>query len=101
MQKLKVNHGLIKPVKKGETSSFKRRQCIAKIKLMLVEMPNASRNYKKEINKQHKLYFKDFANKLRNMKSKNPKVYWEIIKESRGDKDKEVNTINTNTFLNI
>ena len=26
---------------------------------------NASRNYKKEINKQHKLYFKDFANKLK------------------------------------
>ena len=37
MQKLKVNHGLIKPVKKGETSSFKPMQCIAKIKLMLVE----------------------------------------------------------------
>ena len=26
-----------------------------------------SSNYKKEINKQHKLYFRDFANKLRNM----------------------------------
>ena len=38
---------------------------------------NVSRNYKKEINKQHKLYFKNFATKLRNMKSKkNPKDYW-------------------------
>ena len=48
----------------------------------------ASRNYKKEINKQHKLYFKDFVNKLRNMKSKNPKDYWKIINESKGDKGK-------------
>ena len=60
---------------------------------------HANRNYKKEINKQHKLYFKDFANKFRNMKSKNPKDYWKIINESRGDKDKEINTINTNTFF--
>ena len=59
---------------------------------------NASGNYKKEINKQHKLYFKDFANKLRNMKSKNPKDYWKIISESKGDKGKEINTVNTKTF---
>ena len=65
---------------KRENSTFKPRQCTVKIKLMLIEMPNIMQvgTIKKKINKQHKLYIRDFAKKLRNIKSKT------IINESRG-----------------
>ena len=33
------------------------------------------------------------------MKGKNPKDYWKIINESKGDKGKEINTVNTKTFF--
>ena len=76
-----VNHGLIKPVKKREDSSFKPRQCTVKIKLMLIEIPNIMQvgTIKKEINKQHQLYFRDSANKLRNMKVRIPRTTGKLL----------------------
>ena len=36
----RINHGLIKPVNKGEDITIKPRQFTVKIKLMLIEMSN-------------------------------------------------------------
>ena len=42
----------------------------------------ASKDYKKEINKQFKKYQSNLNHKLRNLKSKDPKMYWKIINGS-------------------
>jgi hypothetical protein len=44
----------------------------------------ASKTYKTEIKKQYKLYHKKLHQKIRNLKSSNPKEYWAIINNAEG-----------------
>ena len=39
-----------------------------------------SKAYRKEINKQYNAYRNDFISKLRNLKTKDPKSYWSLLK---------------------
>ena len=39
----------------------------------------ASRNYKKEVNKSHKAFIKNQSKKLINLRSQDPKEYWNLL----------------------
>jgi hypothetical protein len=60
---------------------------------------NASRAYKKELNKCHNEYKKQFVKRLRGLKSSNPKEYWNILKGSE-DSSRTMSQISTDIFYN-
>ena len=45
----------------------------------LISMQNASRAFKKKINKSFREYKSDLSKKIRNLKSSNPKEYWNLL----------------------
>ena len=46
----------------------------------------ASRNYKKEVNKQFRKYHSDLVKKIRGLKSSDPKTYWKTINGSNPER---------------
>ena len=51
----------------------------------------ASKCYKQKINWEYKKYHDNLIVKLRNLKSSNPKEYWDIIKDGEQGNNKEGN----------
>ena len=65
-------------------------------------MTARSQSYKASLNKAFNKYQKDMQNKMRNPKSTDQKVYWQIINESADDHTrKEVKKYQCRYFLNI
>jgi hypothetical protein len=58
----------------------------------------ASKQYKKTLLTAHNKFHKNLHQKLRNLKSQNPKDYWSIINKACDAKEK-IGRISTNTFL--
>ena len=50
-------------------------------------MSSAGRLYKKSINKAFKKYQNDLIEKIKGLKSTNPKAYWDIIKDKKDKKN--------------
>ena len=48
-------------------------------------MTASGKSYKASLNKAFNKYQKDMQNKIRNLKSTDPKVYWQIINKSADD----------------
>ena len=58
--------------------------------------------YKASLNKAFNKYQKDMQNKIRNLKSTDPKVYWQIINKSADDHTRhEVKKYQCSYLLNI
>ena len=63
-------------------------------------MTASSKSYKASLNKAFNKYQKDMQNKIRYLKSTNPKVYWQIINKSADDHTRqEVKTISMQIFV--
>ena len=62
-------------------------------------MRAAGKAYKREINKQYRLYQTSFTHKLRTLKSSNPKEYWSIINDKR-QSNTFVSKLGLEAFLN-
>ena len=65
-------------------------------------MTASSKSYKASLNKAFNKYQKDMQNKIRNLKSTDPKVYWQIINKSADDHTRqEVKKYQRRYLLNI
>ena len=63
-------------------------------------MTASSKSYKASLNKAFNKYQKDMQNKVRNLKSTDPKVYWQIINKSADDHTRqEVKKISMQIFV--
>ena len=64
------------------------------------DMTASSKSYKASLNKAFNKYQKDMQNKIRNLKSTDPKVYWQIINKSADDHTRqEVKKISMQIFV--
>ena len=54
---------------------------------------NASKAYKKEINKQFSKYKENFVKKIRNLKHQDPKAFWKIVNGTKQEKKNITETI--------
>ena len=61
-------------------------------------MHNASKAYKKCINKQLRLYQKDFITRLRALKHSDPKSYWSLLNKADNSKPQVVQKVSVETF---
>ena len=59
---------------------------------------NASKTYKKCIDKQYNKYRKDLITKLRSLKSSDPKYYWSLL--NKADKVEILQKVSLETFAN-
>ena len=59
---------------------------------------NASKAYKKCINKQLRLYQKDFIIRLRALKHSHPKSYWSLLNKADNSKSQVVQKVSIETF---
>ena len=59
---------------------------------------HASREYKREINKQYWLFHNKFISKIRNLKNTDPKTYWKIINGSKTEKSDITSHISADVF---
>ena len=64
------------------------------------ERKKAAKNYRKTVKKCKKEFDLDLANKLRNLKSKDPREFWNIINK-HNNKNNDVNQPTCNEFLNM
>ena len=60
---------------------------------------NASKAYKKCINKQLRLYKKEFINKLRALQHSDPKSYWNLLNKADRTKKETLQNISLATFI--
>ena len=58
-----------------------------------------SREYKKEVNKQFRKYHSDLVQKIRVLKSSDPKTYWKIINGTNSEKHDASKRISSEMFL--
>ena len=58
-----------------------------------------SREYKKEVNKQFRKYHSDLVQKIRVLKSSDPKTYWKIINGTNSEKQDASKRISSEMFL--
>ena len=61
-------------------------------------LTEASKAYKKCVNKQFKIYQKDFIKKLRNLKSADPKSYWGFLNKTEGSRSSTMQKVSLETF---
>ena len=59
---------------------------------------NASKTYKKCINKQFNLYKKDFIAKLRSLKHSDPKSYWSLLNKADNSSSQVMQKVSLETF---
>ena len=64
------------------------------------ERKKAAKNYRKTVKKCKKEFDLDLANKLRNLKSNDPREFWNIINK-HNNKNNDVNQPTCNEFLNM
>ena len=63
-------------------------------------MTASSKSYKASLNKAFNKYQKDMQNKIRSLKSTDPKVYWQIINKSADDHTRqEIKKISMQIFV--
>ena len=93
----------------GMTDCEKHRKCFTKTRRIYnskktqeakIDMTASSKSYKASLNKAFNKYQKDMQNKIRNLKSTDPKVYWQNINKSADDHTRqEVKKISMQIFV--
>ena len=61
-------------------------------------LTEASKAYKKCINKHFKSYQKEFIKKLRNLKSADPKSYWGLLNKTESSRTSTMQKLSLETF---
>jgi hypothetical protein len=63
-----------------------------------VDRTEASKSYKKELNKQYRLYQTRFVKKLRTLKNTDPRAYWKVLSKDTKAKSDILSKIHLDTF---
>jgi hypothetical protein len=80
-------------IKRGSYFTAKKRYKNVKTTQAKNDMSIAARDYKREINKQYRLFHDQMNRKLRGLKNKDPKAYWSILGKDKHAKKQEMDKI--------